>query len=876
MFFKKKKKNTPKSVSPNTPKNISDTPSIQLSPDTIAVGLEAKNKEDAITQIADFLIGQEVCSQEYKEGMLAREKEVSTYLMNGVAIPHGVKQSLQYIKKPGIFIGQFPKGIVWNEEGDKVYLVCGLASTNDAHMEVLSTLTMLIQDKEAVEPLFITKNIQDILSVFSTPTTDEDSDTLDTQVSPISSTYKTIMFTGENGMHARPATFLAKLAKSHTNTEVCINTETKMANAKSMPSILTLNITPNTLITISAKGADEVQAVQELVEYIENTLNHEKAILAQDAEDENLQVYDTLPLEEDTRYLEGTKVARGVVFAEAFVLTEEECDIHTDFSSVSEELASLENTIKKAQEQLRTLTEEMQEQNMKDESEIFESHFEILNDELIIDMLTQKITKDSVTAAQAASEIFLQQAENFSQLEDPLLQARSADMKDIRKRLLQIFSGAEDSFSLPKDTPFILVAEDLSPTQIATLTRYPVKGICTALGGAFSHMAILARALAIPTIVALGKEILTIENKQEIILNAQSGRVLLNPSQELILKAETLSNKYKQQELRELEEAHEIASTQDGVVIEVLCNIANSQDAQIVTEKGGEGVGLFRTEFLFEHSRVAPDVDTQYKEVLKVAQTLENLPITIRVMDIGGDKPVAWLPMEKENNPFLGVRGIRLLLSHTALFKQQLQSIYQVAKWQQDNNKPITCKIMLPMISFTYEIEQAKALCKEVQKELQAPDIPIGIMVETPASVFLIKNLHKLVDFYSIGTNDLTQYTLAMDRMHPELSKQSDSLHPSILSLIQMTVENAHTHDIPVSVCGDMAANPVGLIALLAMGVRRVSISPAITPATKYLIRRLNTKDLDEIKSQIMTASTSTEIRTICEEFFQNNIAPTL
>ena len=866
MSKNKKQKNIAAQKEENTAK---DDTGIVLTEQNLKLQLRAANKTEAIRQVADFLIENGSVELGYKEGMLQREQEVSTFLMNGVAIPHGTRTAIQYIKQSDILIAQFPQGVKWTDDGDMVYVVCGIASNTDAHLTILANLTSCIQDASKMKTLSQTKDTQ----LFVDWLTKKDEDDTTDEATEIKGVHKTFMFTGENGMHARPATELAKMAKGFADTEVIIRAKGKQASAKSMPLILILNISPQTEITVSANGPQQDEALATIVTYIEDTLNHEKATVIEKNDNEDL--YAPLELEETSKYFEGVKASPGIVVGPVFVLEHDEFDIVKHAGDVNVALQRFAVSLERAKEQLTKLKKDMLAKKMS-ESAIVDAHLEILCDDIIVADIKKEIQEKSVTASFAVHKIYSQQVLSLEQLDDETLRARADDMKDIRTRLLRILEDKPDSKNLPTDKPFILVSKELTPTQTATLHQHPVLGICTELGGQTSHMAILARALGLPSIVGAGKKVHTLTEDQVVVLDAQAGRIITNPSEALIKKANNITNKQHIQQQKEAEEAMLPAVTEDGVHIDVVCNIAQAEDSKDVIGNGGEGVGLFRTEFLFENSKKKPDVKTQYKALLQVVKELGARPVIVRVMDIGGDKPVSWLPMQHEENPFLGIRGIRLLLRNEDIFKDQLASVYKVAKWQQDNNKPITCNIMFPMIARTSEFLRAKKIALEVQESLQAPNVPLGIMIETPSSALIAKHISKEVDFFSIGTNDLTQYTLAMDRVHPELSKEADSLHPSILGLIHMSVEGGALYNTKVGVCGNMAADPIMLTALIAIGVRDVSVSPANVPAVKYLIRRLNTNNLQILRDAILNSGSGTEVRKQCESYFSIHLVPKL
>ncbi len=877
-FFRKKKKvtHTPNTTTSNSEKEHAkheQHSSFVLTEQDIALNLKAKDKADAIQQLGDFLIARGKVSHVYKQAMLQREQEVSTYLINGVAIPHGVREALADIKKNSIFVGQFPEGVKWNDT-DTVYLACALASKSDEHLHIIQRLTMLIQDKAQIEPLFTTTNKHTILDALQKDTKDIEAKYSAEELRGI---YKTIMFTGENGMHERPATLLAKMAQSYPSTVLKLHANNKTADIKSMPSLLILGISPNTELTISAEGPKQDEALEHILHYIENELNHEKAVTTPtDQEGHSPLLSEPLVLTSNNKTIKGINVSIGIACNPVHILESETFVITNEAGDRAYEQKEFQHAVELVTEELQEMKDSFLAQGLKDESAIADAHLMKLTDSIIHNDINSLLLEGK-SAVYATHTVYQVQIEALEKVNDSLIQERIADTKDVRARLLRhLDKHYTPPAPLPKDKEYILVAEELTPSQMSTLHHYPVTAICTVHGGLTSHMSILARALGLPAIVGLGSDLLTLESGQTIIADARSGIVICNPSKDQTEKALSIREQVLHLKEREEQNMHKEATTKDGVKIEVVCNIANIDDAKNVQPRGGEGVGLFRTEFMFESSPTPPSVDEQYDYLCKAITALGNVPLTIRMMDIGGDKPVSWIHMDKEDNPFLGIRGIRLLLKHKKIFTTQLEAIYRAALWQQNQGSPVTIEIMFPMITRTIEFDEARSIAKQVQKQIGAPDVKLGVMIETPAAVLIANHLAHDADFFSIGTNDLIQYTFAMDRTHPELSKEVDGLHPSLLKLIDLSVQGAKAHNIHLAVCGAMPSNPLMLISLIAMGVKTVSVSPASVPSVKYLIRYMDTRDLETLRPLLLSCTNAAEAHALCDTYFREKLSPNL
>ncbi|HSK38270.1 MAG TPA: phosphoenolpyruvate--protein phosphotransferase, partial [Arenibaculum sp.] len=436
------------------------------------------------------------------------------------------------------------------------------------------------------------------------------------------------------------------------------------------------------------------------------------------------------------------------------------------------------------------------------------------------------------------------------------LSGRAVDLRDVGRRVLRMLADrVEDEPNLP-DEPVILVADDLSPSDTARLDPAFALGLCTASGGPTSHTAIIARSLDIPAVVGAGASVLDLEDGTPAVLDGNGGLLVLDPSEADRTAATRVQRGLAEQREAERRACYEPALMLDGTRIEVVANISEAAEAGRAVDAGGEGVGLLRTEFLFLHRDSPPDEDEQFAVYSEMTAALNGLPIIIRTLDIGGDKAVPYLSMPAEENPFLGERGIRLCLARPELFRTQLRAIFRAAA-----TGPV--RIMYPMISTLEELAKAKAFTEKVRKEMGAEPVEIGIMIEVPSAVMMADELAREVDFFSIGTNDLTQYVLAMDRMHPVLAKQADGLHPAVLRMIDRTVAAARLNGKWVGACGGIAGDPQGVAILVGLGVSEISVSIPSIAAVKAQIRGMTMDKARALAKRAIDCRTAEEVRAL-------------
>jgi phosphocarrier protein FPr len=553
--------------------------------------------------------------------------------------------------------------------------------------------------------------------------------------------------------------------------------------------------------------------------------------------------------------ISGSAASPGITLAPAFRLQAGKMKFEENAQDPKEEANRFSTALTEAARQLDELKANLQSR-APNEAAILQAQKQLLQDELVL-ADSEKFIVNGKTAAWSFHQAIEKQVESLKTVDNERLKARIADLIDVRDRVLALMVPAVSAVEYPQ-TDFILMAKDLTPSQTAGLHGLKVRGICTELGGPNSHMAILARALGIPAVVGLGEGRLeNIEDGELIIVDPQASSIYVDPDE--ITQKNGVQWIEQWEQIRKAEDAqkHKAAETLDGRHIDVVCNIAKPEDAKLVLENGGEGVGLLRTEFLFESSTAEPTVEEQSDSLKAIVKELGRRQLIVRTADIGGDKPVSWLHIPRENNPFLGMRGIRLSFKYEAMFRRQLEAIYQTAIWQKETTGSTGLHIMFPMIGKMSEWKKARDIAESVRLLLNAPPLPLGIMIEVPSAVMIAEHLAKEVDFFSIGSNDLTQYTLAIDRLHPDLCCEADSYHPALVSMIETTVKAAQAHGKWVGVCGNAAASPNLATLLVGLGVSELSVSPANVAAVKNIIRAVNYSKLQEKANKALQLESS-------------------
>jgi phosphocarrier protein FPr len=492
------------------------------------------------------------------------------------------------------------------------------------------------------------------------------------------------------------------------------------------------------------------------------------------------------------------------------------------------------------------------------DAKIFKAQAELLNDSDLI-TLTCQLMVEGHGVAWSWNEAVERLAQKLAALGNPVLAARAADLRDVGQRVLAHLAPELELATLANlpDHKVILAAADLSPSDTASLDMARIAGLAIAQGGPTAHTAILARTLGLPAIVGAGAAILDLPNGTPVILDGQTGRLYLHPADADTASAAAWNETLAARRAAEAADRAKPATTTDGHNIEIAANINSPDQVALALREGAEGVGLMRTEFLFLERGETPSEDDQFATYRAMLDNLGDRPLIIRALDIGGDKQVAHLDLPHEDNPFLGVRGARLLLRRPDLLHPQLRAIYRAAAGGGE------IWIMFPMVTSVPEVLALRQTCETIRAELNAPTLPIGIMIEVPAAAIQADSLAAHVDFFSIGTNDLTQYTLAIDRQNPDLAAEADSLHPAVLRLIAQTVAGAARHKRWVGVCGGIAGDPFGAALLAGLGVNELSMTPRDIPAVKARLRAADFPALQTLAQTALAAATAAEIRAL-------------
>ncbi|MGL5346361.1 MAG: phosphoenolpyruvate--protein phosphotransferase [Peptostreptococcaceae bacterium] len=566
----------------------------------------------------------------------------------------------------------------------------------------------------------------------------------------------------------------------------------------------------------------------------------------------------------------GTGASPGIALGKALVVKHEELVIEKrNIEDVEAEVVKLQNAVAVSKEELTKVKEKALVELGEHEAEIFEAHLLVLEDPELLDSAIAKIRDEKVNADFALNEIKEMFVAMFESMDNEYMRERAADIKDVTNRILRNILGIKVVDLAGLDEEVVLLAHDLTPSDTATMNKKMVLGFLTNIGGRTSHTAIMARTLEIAAIVGLTDITEKVNDGDYIVFNGDTGEVIVNPDEETIAKYSKLKAEYEEykESLKQLKGKASI--TLDGRHVELAGNIGSPNDVEGLINNDAEGVGLYRTEFLYMDKEDAfPTEEEQYQAYKAVLEGMSGKPIVIRTLDIGGDKELPYFHMDPEMNPFLGYRAIRLCLDRTDIFKTQLRALYRASVHGK-------LRIMFPMISSLEELLAAKEIIKEVLAEMDAngeayaKDVEVGMMIEIPSAAVISDILAKHVDFFSIGTNDLIQYTCAVDRMNQKISYLYNQFNPAVLRLIKMVIDAAHKEGKWVGMCGESAGDPLMIPILLGMGLDEFSMSPiSILPARKF-ITSVNYEDMKVFANEVLSMGTAEEIKAHVEKTFK-------
>lgn len=822
-----------------------------VSRELIRLDARAQDKTDAIAQVAQMLVAAGCVAPGYEASMGRREALANTFLGHGVAIPHGLGEDRHLVRRDGIAVLQLPEGVEWNP-GQATRLVVGIAAQSDTHITLLRRLTRLIQDEAALQRLFTTPDASDIVNALAS---DVAVTAAHVPVADLAERFDwTIAY--PSGLHARPATRWAETARGFT-ARAQVRAGDQVADAKSLVALLQLGLREGDAVSVSAEGTDAHALLAALRKVMDGLVAQEKTDAERAAQRKAAPVAGWNPPEAQAAIV-GIGASPGLAIGQVHVLASAQADVADRPAPLGEGGARLQDALGPTRQQLAALQDDTQRRLGASDAAIFKAQAALLDDTDLITRTCQLMVEGH-GVAWSWNQAIEQIASGLAALGNPVLAGRAADLRDVGRRVLAQLdpSAAGGGLADLPAQPCILLAADLSPSDTANLDTTRVLGLATALGGPTSHTAILSRTLGLPALVAGGAELLAIQAGREAIIDGSSGRLYLSPSEADLASARAWIAGQQQIRAREAAQRAQPAQTTDGHRIDIGANVNLPEQVPLALEQGAEGVGLMRTEFLFLERGSTPSEEEQYATYMAMANALDGRPLIVRALDIGGDKQVAHLELPHEENPFLGVRGARLLLRRPDLLEPQLRALYRAAK---DGAR---LSIMFPMITSVPELVALRAICERLRAELEAPDVPIGIMIEVPAAAAQSDVLARHADFFSIGTNDLTQYVLAIDRQNPELAAEADSLHPAVLRAIRATVDGARTQGRWVGVCGGLAGDPFGAMLLAGLGVDELSMTPNDVPSVKARLRGTALADLQKLADTALDCETAEQVRAL-------------
>lgn len=947
---------------------------LELAREQIAMGQVASDKAAALRLLADRLVSDGLVAEGYLQGLEAREAQGSTFLGQGIAIPHGTPQTRDLVFATGVRLLQFPEGVDWGD-GHIVYLAIGIAARSDEHLRLLQLLTRALGETDLAEALRRASSADALLKLlqgaprelaldaqliglnlpaedfaelawrgarllqrggcvdsgfaallqqaeplplgeglwwlhserevlqpglaFVTPqqplrhrdqplnglfclaslgaahqallerlcqvliegrgqtlyqaTSSRDVlQVLGGEAPPDWPSVRVIL-ANPHGLHARPAKVLAQLAKGFEG-EIRIRLTDSGhpgVSVKSLSRLLSLGARRGQELELIAEPAIASDALPLLLEAIEQGLGEDVEPLPALALPVAEVVRDTLQAPLPGSQVQGVGAAPGIASGPAHVRIERQIDYPLRGESCAQERARLRAALAAVDAELQALVQ----RSDKAIGEIFITHQEMLADPALGDEVDLRLAQGE-SAAAAWMAVIEAAASQQEALRDALLAERAADLRDIGRRVLAQLCGVAEQAE--PQQPYVLVMAEVGPSDVARLDPARVAGIVTAQGGATAHSAIVARALGIPAVVGVGAAILLVESGTPLLLDGQRGKVSVAPAADELQRALAERDQREQRLQAAWANRHEPAVTRDGHAVEVFANIGDSSGIDKVVELGAEGVGLLRTELIFMAHPQLPDVATQEAEYRRVLDGLQGRPLVVRTLDVGGDKPLPYWPIADEDNPFLGVRGVRLTLQRPQVMEEQLRALLRAA-----DDRPL--RIMFPMVGQMHEWRAAKAMVERLREEIPVNDLQVGIMVEVPSAALLAPQLAREVDFFSIGTNDLTQYALAIDRGHPSLSAQADGLHPAVLQLIDMTVRAAHAEGKWVGVCGELAADPHAVPVLLGLAVDELSVAARSVAEVKALVRQADYSTARALAREALQQDSAEAVRALVE-----------
>lgn len=955
---------------------------LELTAEDVRLNAQAADKQAAIEVIAAAMVEGGLVSSEYVDGMKQREQQATTYLGNGIAIPHGTPETRDLVLRTGIKVVRFPAGLDWGD-GNVVFTAIGIAAKSDEHLTVLRQLTHIITNDALSTQLHQCAQVEQVIAIlrgetlapplviqpelircqlpvttieelralsasvlFSQGFVDADlrqiltteaplnfgsgvavSLWIDDTIAPALAAVQavdpvefedepvrlllTLTSRGEShkplfdrllqlkrdnhlqqlshcdsadhliqlltaqtiegesieirlpishGLHARPAAHLAKLIKSLPATVWVENTHAEGGAVKgdSVARLINLGAQFGHALRFTVADCENPQDIlQALSNAVAEGLGDEIQPLPKDAKATDAQP--KVASEEATTSLQpgqqvtGKTGAPGLAEGVTVTWVKQRYEFAKYSDDVERERERFHGALRHLTEHLNATLARLNEATQRD---ILTMHLELLADPEMAESSLARISK-GYSAEHAWTETFEQQASTLAKSSDARMAERAADYRDLGEQLMQYLQGKIDTEV--NQQPHIVICEEINPSQVLSLDKEQVLAIVTAKGGTTSHAAILARAAGIPLLVGCGASVLTIADGTAVVVDCSRGYMRLVTDE---LEREQMRQQIAEQKAqwsKAMAHRFEPAITLDGRELEVVANISSSQQIAHAIDMGAEGVGLYRSEFLYMAHPQEPTHAEQVSEYTAALSALgEAHPLIVRTLDVGGDKPLPYLPIDTEENPFLGVRGARLSLLHPALLRRQLRALLTSASAGH-------LRIMFPMISDIHEWRALKKIYQEEAETFPNISLELGMMIEVPSAALMADVFAAELDFFSIGTNDLTQYTMAIDRGHPLLSAQADPLNPAVLQLIEMTVRAADRHGIWVGVCGELAADPFAAELLTGLGVKELSMSVNAVPLVKQHLRTVRYQDAKQLAQLALVAESTEAVRALSE-----------
>jgi phosphoenolpyruvate-protein phosphotransferase len=676
---------------------------------------------------------------------------------------------------------------------------------------------------------------------------------------------RTLTIALRHGLHARPAAMLANRAKTFA-AQVSLNAHGRSANARSVVAIMALGVRHGDGLTIQAIGPDAPQAVAGVVAALEQAKTLDAAagdIAAGDSAATPAAGAAPSAAPAGSGVLNGITAVGGFEVGRATRIERRKIDVVEHSADSAHEAAELERALTNVRLRLQRVAAT----GGATRREIIEAHLEFLSDPSL-----QEAAHGLIAAGKGAGFAWRgavrQSISALEALDDARMRERADDLLDVEAHVLLALAGEARPMIMPLPEHAVLLADDLLPSEITALDRQRLAAICLGAGGTTSHVAILAAAMEVPMLVGIGPGMKEIADGSTVIVDADGGRLHIKPSAQQIEQARGAVESRRLARIAQRAAARTECRALDGTRIEVFANLGNIADAAAAALNGAEGCGLLRTEFLFIDRETAPGEDQQLAAYQGIANALGDVPVILRLMDVGGDKPLRYLTLPHEDNPALGMRGVRTALAHPELLRAQLRAALRVVPFGK-------VRLLIPMVTDAAEIRAVRSMVDELTRELSLPGrVELGAMIETPAAALTAALIGREVEFLSIGSNDLTQYTLAMDRGHSELARRTDALHPAVLKLIASTADAGTAAGKLVAVCGGVAADSQAVPILLGLGVRELSVVPAAIPALKQQIRGLQMLECRELAMRCLGAASAGEVRALVEKTIANGGGP--